>query len=97
MLVFDIYIHSFRFVKKVNKVDYQLTMLRKMKIFHMKLLKKYIERKRAEVSPILSDKSVFCFVGATVVDCVENESQEGQLVKYPKISSELIDSNPCLS
>ena len=87
----------FAVTKKVNRVDYQLNMQGKMKIFHINLLKKYIDRPKAEVSPILSDNSVFCLVGATVVDCAEDESQEGQLVEYPQISSELVDINPCLS
>ena len=84
----------FAVTKKVNRVDYQLNMQGKMKIFHINLLKKYIERPKAEVSPILSDNSVFCLVGAMVVDCAEDESQEGQLIEYPQISSELVDINP---
>ena len=81
----------------INRIDYQLNMQGKMRIFHINLLKKYIERTRAEVSSILSDKSVLSLVIATVVDCAEDESQEGQLVEYPHISSELVDINPCLS
>ena len=47
----------FAVTKKVNRVDYQLNMQGKMKIYHVNLLKKYIERTRAEVSPILSNNS----------------------------------------
>lgn len=87
----------FDVTKKVNRVDYQLNMQGKVKTFHINLLKKYVERTNAEISPILSDTSVFCLVGATVVDCAEYETQEGQLVEYPQISTEKVDVNPQLS
>ena len=82
--------------KKVNRVDNKLIIQRKMKILHINLLKKYIEKKRQKFQPYFQTKVVsVCSVLGLLP--AKDDSQEGQLDEYPQISSELVDFNPCLS
>ncbi|XP_052692422.1 uncharacterized protein LOC128170699 isoform X2 [Crassostrea angulata] len=85
--------------KKVNRVDYQLDMQGKTKTFHINLLKKYIERPISDVASVTEDAGVLGLVNAAVVDCVDDEDQDGQLDEYPQsqVSVSTVNINPSLS
>lgn len=85
--------------KKVNRVDYQLDMQGKTKTFHINLLKKYIERTISDVVSVAEYAGVLGLVNASVVDCVDDEEQDGQLNEYPQsqVSGSTVNINPSLS
>lgn len=85
--------------KKVNRVDYQLDMQGKTKTFHINLLKKYIEKPISDVASVTVDAGVLGLVNAAVVDCVDDEDQDGQLDEYPQsqVSVSTVNINPSLS
>ncbi|XP_065921940.1 retrovirus-related Pol polyprotein from transposon 412 [Magallana gigas] len=76
--------------KKVNRVDYQLDMQGKTKTFHINLLKKYIERPISDVASVTEDTGVLGLVNAAVVDCVDDEDQDGHLDEYPQSQTVLV-------
>ncbi|XP_065939358.1 uncharacterized protein [Magallana gigas] len=85
--------------KKVNRVDYQLDMQGKTKTFHINLLKKYIERPISDVASVTEDTGVLGLVNAAVVDCMDDEDQDGQLDEYPQsqVSVSTVNINPSLA
>lgn len=85
--------------KKVNRVDYQLDMQGKTKTFHINLLKKYIEKPISDVASVTVDAGVLGLVNAAVVDCVDDEDQDGQFDEYPQsqVSVSTVNINPPLS
>ncbi|XP_061190531.1 uncharacterized protein LOC133198457 [Saccostrea echinata] len=86
----------FNIKKKVNKVDYQISMGGKLKTFHINMLKKHLDRNTVRED---SNHEVNAVVSSAVTDCTADEQEETDDIPSAGNTEgpESVDINPELS